>query len=229
MRLGKHLLLGLLLSVMALGLYYTLTQHVIGDNALTRFDRRVADALHTEALESATARQFFRVLTELGNFEVLTALTVAVALVLVWWHHRTLALIWLIAQAGGGLLNQLLKDIVHRDRPRFEGQHTQLTSAPGLSFPSGHSMASLIAYGMLAYLLMLSVPVRWLRWLLVGLLAMLVLAIGFSRMFLGAHYFSDVIGGYCAATVWLTFCITAVESVRRRRLRMREAAAKAPQ
>jgi undecaprenyl-diphosphatase len=89
-------------------------------------------------------------------------------------------------------------------------------------------MASLVAYGMLAYLLILGIPVRWLRWVLVSLLALLVLAIGFSRMFLGAHWFSDVVAGYCAATIWLTFCITSVEALRRRRLRMVEAAGAHP-
>src|SRR5262249_13382025 len=114
------------------------------------------------------------------------------------------------------------KDVIERQRPEYAGS---LTSAPGYSFPSGHSMASLIGYGMLAYLLVIGVPVRWLRWLLVSLLSMLVLLIGFSRMFLGAHWFSDVVGGYCAGTVWLTCCIMAIETVRRRRLRMLAAAA----
>ena len=182
MRLGKHLTLGFLLSLAVLGIYCALTQHVIRDNSLTRFDRTVADALHTEALDSPDACYFFRVVTELGDYVARTALSLAVVLVLVWWHHRTLALVWLIAQAGGGLLNQLLKDVIERQRPEYAGT---LTTAPGYSFPSGHSMASLIAYGMLAYLLILGIPLRRLARVIVVLLALLVLAIGFSRMFLG--------------------------------------------
>src|SRR5262249_35622662 len=128
MRLGKHLALGLLLSVAALGIYYLLARHVIGENRLTEFDRRVAEALHTEALDSPSAVRFYRYVTNFGEFDTLAFLTATVALVLLWWRHRTLALIWLIAQAGGGLLNHILKDAIERPRPEFAGK---LTDAPG--------------------------------------------------------------------------------------------------
>jgi len=222
MPLAKHLTLGFLLSLAALGGYYELATHVLDRNHwLTQFDATVADSLHANALQSPATKLFFRAVTELGSVQGLAALTLTVALVLLWWRHRLLAVVWLVAQAGGGVLNQVLKGIIARDRPAFSHD---MTTAPGYSFPSGHSMASLIAYGMLAYLLLLSVPVRWLRYVLVTLLALLVLAIGFSRMYLGAHWFSDVLGGFCAGTIWLTFCITAIETVRRRRLRMQATA-----
>jgi membrane-associated phospholipid phosphatase len=78
-------------------------------------------------------------------------------------------------------------------------------------------MGSFIAYGMLAYLLVLALPVRRVRIAVVGLLAGLVVLIGFSRIFLGAHWFSDVMGGFAAGGCWLALCISAIEMVRRRR------------
>ncbi len=77
-------------------------------------------------------------------------------------------------------------------------------------------MSSLIGYGMLAYLLVLVLPGLWSRRVAVGSMAVLILGIGFSRMYLGAHYLSDVAGGYAAGTVWLTGWISAIELVRRR-------------
>jgi len=72
----------------------------------------------------------------------------------------------------------------------------------------------------LAYLLIVAWRVRF-RWVVVALSAGLVLAIGFSRIYLGVHFFSDVVAGYAAATMWLSICISGCEVARRRR-RMRQ-------
>ncbi len=78
-------------------------------------------------------------------------------------------------------------------------------------------MGSLIVYGLVVYLLSLNLLRRWWdRALVAGLLAALVLLIGFSRMYLHAHYFSQVLGGFTAGAAWLALCLTAVEAVRRR-------------
>jgi membrane-associated phospholipid phosphatase len=73
------------------------------------------------------------------------------------------------------------------------------------------AMASLITYGMLAYLLAVFWAKRW--WLRVAIVAaaLLILAIGISRLYLGVHYFSDVVGGYAAGALWLSACITGIE------------------
>ena len=78
---------------------------------------------------------------------------------------------------------------------------------PSWIFPSGHVMGSLVAYGFLAYLLTRITPAYFPRRTALALLSGLVLLIGFSRIYLGVHFLSDVIGGYAAAAVWLTFCI----------------------
>ena len=86
----------------------------------------------------------------------------------------------------------------------------------GWSFPSGHAMGSFVTYGFLAYLLTRVPRVDVPRRTAVAVLAVLVLLIGFSRIYLGAHYLSDVIGGYAAAAVWLTFCILVTDRTQRR-------------
>ena len=77
-------------------------------------------------------------------------------------------------------------------------------------------MESLIGYGMLAYLLLVLLPEARARSpLVVGAAAVLILAIGFTRLYLGVHYFSDVAGGYAAGVIWLSACISGLEITRR--------------
>jgi undecaprenyl-diphosphatase len=100
----------------------------------------------------------------------------------------------------------------HRTRPTWD---VPLLTARGWSFPSGHAMGSLVAYGMLAYLLVRDPKGRPPRMAIVAGAVTLVLLIGLSRMYLGVHYFSDVVGGYAAGMVWLAACITGLEVARR--------------
>src|SRR2546422_3373483 len=84
------------------------------------------------------------------------------------------------------------------------------------SFPSGHAMGSLIGYGMLAYVLaVLWIHRRSAQISVVLGAALLILAIGLSRLYLGVHYFSDVMGGYAAGLLWLSACISGLEVARR--------------
>ena len=105
-------------------------------------------------------------------------------------------------------LDWALKTIFHRDRPAFP---KAFVHALGFSFPSGHAMGSLIGIGMLAYLIIHSTGKRRAA-VTVGVAAtLLVLGVGFSRLYLGAHYPSDVLAGFAAGIVWLAACISAVE------------------
>jgi undecaprenyl-diphosphatase len=119
-----------------------------------------------------------------------------------------------IGLAGGSLLNLVLKGVWERPRPSFAAP---FTVAGGWSFPSGHAMGSLIGYGLLAYVLLPSVRRHGARLVVIVSTTVLIGSIGFSRLYLGVHYFSDVIGGYAAGTVWLGACVSGLETVRRRR------------
>jgi membrane-associated phospholipid phosphatase len=217
--LGLHLTVGLLLSLAAAALFAVIARGVVAEKGLTELDLKLKDDLHAHALASPATRTVFELITEMGSFRTLSVLAVGVALVLLVRRQLLLALVWLIALAGGGLIDAWLKSLFLRERPSFE---VSLVYEPTLSFPSGHSMASIVSYGMLAYLLVLIVPHRWLRIAVAGILSLLVLGIGFSRIYLGAHWFSDVLGGFTAGAVWLAFCISGIEIIRRRRLQPRE-------
>lgn len=127
---------------------------------------------------------------------------------------------WLAAVGGGAVLNRLLKGLFSRPRPVFEHPLLLETS---YSFPSGHAMEALIAYGFLAYLAVLALGNWQARVGVVFGAALLVVLIGFSRMYLGVHYFSDVVAGYAAGGVWLSALISGTETIRRGKSKRRPA------
>ena len=98
------------------------------------------------------------------------------------------------------LLNQILKFIVQRPRP--EGFRLAVVS--GFSFPSGHSMVAMAFFGLLAWFVWRYEKNRWMRNLLVIAFSIVILMIGISRVYLGVHYASDVLAGFCVSLVWLT-------------------------
>jgi undecaprenyl-diphosphatase len=115
--------------------------------------------------------------------------------------------VWIAALAGGEVLNFLLKGLFARPRPSFSDP---LATALYFSFPSGHATMSLIAYGLIAYFLYLRLPRAWMRVLTTSGLILLVMLIGLSRLYLGVHYFSDVLAGFAVGGLWLSFCITGM-------------------
>ena len=202
---------GWLLAVGALGLFSVLADCQDDDCALTQFDTRVAASLHEHARANPLPVAILTALTALGSVRVLSAVAVAVALLLRWRGHVVLARVWGIVFAGC-LLNGALKLYFQRHRPQFP---TPFVIESSWSFPSGHAMGSVIGYGLLAYLLWLAMPRLRLRLAVITGAALLVSAIGFSRLYLGAHYFSDVIAGYAAGIVWLSVSISGIEILQR--------------
>jgi undecaprenyl-diphosphatase len=211
--LGLHLTVGLLLSAAALGLFAWVAHVVIGQGAIVRFDNEFGESLAHHREAHPWARGFFFGVTQLGSVEFMTGLVLAVGLLLLVRRQRLLALVWLFAVLGGGLLDAGIKLVFQRERPAFRDPGILETTA---SFPSGHSMGSIIGYGLLAYFLILILPRGWMRWTIPVLLIGVALLIGCSRIYLGAHYFSDVLGGFLVGTAWLAACITGIEAIRRR-------------
>lgn len=122
-------------------------------------------------------------------------------------------LLVLIATGGSALLNILLKNLFRRDRPDIH----RLAEEYSYSFPSGHSMGAFALYGILAYLLWRMIRPTGLRILSLALCVLLTLSIGLSRVYLGVHYPSDVLGGYIASGAWLALTIGTFEYWRHRR------------
>ena len=171
------------------------------------WDQAITDTLN--AWVSPQALQMFAALTHLADPRTLTVWCVLGTLVLLTQRQHALALTWLLAIAGNGLLNLRLKQFFGRARPLDpEG----VVLAQGLSFPSGHSSGAVVTYGMLAYLALRLLPKAWhLPALLLALAA--VLSVGASRVLLHVHFPSDVLAGFASGSAWLALCVTSVELV----------------
>ncbi|HET7586273.1 MAG TPA: phosphatase PAP2 family protein [Gemmatimonadaceae bacterium] len=208
--LGVHLTLGLLLAGAALLLFAAITENVVERESLAQFDLRLAGAFHASTTRSGA--RIFGIVTEMGSGEAILLVGIIVAGVLIVRRRGYLLAGWTAALVGAWVLNALLKVLVRRERPAFANQWVTVHS---FSFPSGHAMSSLVTYGMLAYVAVLALHNRHARNVVLVFTTVLVLAIGLSRLYLGVHYFSDVIGGYAGGVVWLAACISGTEIARR--------------
>lgn len=139
---------------------------------------------------------FVRTVTHLGD---LAAYVVMTLIMLTLFRHKHITRVIILNIINVGLLNIILKNILQRPRPL--GPH--LVAASGFSFPSGHAMGSLAFYGLFMYLIYLYVPNRKLRWAGMLLMAIIIGCIGMSRIYLGVHYTSDVLGGYFISLAYL--------------------------
>jgi membrane protein DedA with SNARE-associated domain/membrane-associated phospholipid phosphatase len=209
--LGLNLTLGLGVSFVLLLVFAAIAQSVLSQTAIVRFDLDLAEALHAGATPAGVA--FWMVVTRLGTMSATAAFGVGVA---VWYASRRgwLAFAgWLAALAGSELLAFALKHAIHRERPIFEVAYATELS---FSFPSSHVLGALVGYGMIAYFVVCLTNSRFWRALVIAIAAALVVGVGYSRLYLGLHFFSDVVGGLAAGAVWLTTCITALEVARRK-------------
>jgi undecaprenyl-diphosphatase len=205
-----HLALGLALAYAAIG-FVNLARAVTGEALIVRIDLTLANALHDAATPAGI--EFMRAYTFLGGGIALAVIGVVVALYFVTGRNRVLAIGWVVAVLGGNLLNFALKGVFERPRPSFA---EPIAVSAGWSFPSGHSMGTFVTIGMLAYLIFIGLRSSSLRILVVAAAMVWIVLMGFSRMYLGAHYLSDVLAGFAAGTVWLAGCISGVEIARRR-------------
>lgn len=152
-------------------------------------------------------------LTFLGQPSLLLVLCLCLGAVLTFSHEDTVfrtdkseATTIAIAATGAVGLNAFLKSLFARTRPQL---WERVVDVRFYSFPSGHAMTSFVIYGLLGYLLARRFP-QW-RWFIATVTVLLIMGIGFSRLYLGVHWPTDVIAGYTAGLVWLITCILTLE------------------
>lgn len=107
------------------------------------------------------------------------------------------------------VLNQLLKRILQRPRPT----EFRIVEETGYSFPSGHSMVSMAFYGYLIYLIYRYIKNKYVKWTLITILSILICLIGISRIYLGVHYTSDVLGGFLLSISYLVVYISSIKKI----------------
>src|SRR5205807_3467092 len=129
------------------------------------------------------------------------------------WRRHWLSLVtFVVAVPGGMLLNEWVKILVHRPRPFAAGPFVDWA---GYSFASGHTIGATLLYGQIALFLVPTIKSRRGRALMFSVAGFVIVMVGFSRIALGAHYFTDVVGGMLLGTMWLTVCAVAARPLRR--------------
>ena len=181
------------------------------------FDFAVIESL--KPLVSESMNKFMLLITFLGthNFLIPANLVLIVYFLFI-KKHKWYSIKVPVVALGGLLLMFLLKFLFNRPRPLIP----LLEEARGLSFPSGHALMSVSFYGLLMYLVFHNIKnPPWLRWALIAFLVVLILLIGFSRVYLRVHYASDVIAGFSMGVIWLslsTWVIRRIENYSRKEI-----------
>ncbi len=175
---------------------------------IKNFDSTIID--YFKSIANPTLDSMMVIITELGSVWFLTTLSVLLVMYLFFKvKDKWGALFFILAIGIGGLLTRLLKNFYERGRPSINEE----IDAIGYSFPSGHSMGSLIFYGFIIYLVIRRANSNAVKWIASIFATMLFMLIGISRIYLGAHFPSDVLAGQLAGAVWLIICILALEWV----------------
>jgi membrane-associated phospholipid phosphatase len=141
-------------------------------------------------------------ITALGDPPTVISIFITTMALLVMRRRSSDGIRFTIACAGGILLNQLMKLFFAKPRPEL---WTRLIAETSFSFPSGHAVGSMVVYGFIAYILAKEMQQH--QHIIYTAATILIIAIGFSRLYLGVHYPTDIIAGYGIGFLWLTTCL----------------------
>lgn len=155
------------------------------------------------SLESGFFDKYFLTVTKLGNESVVIILAFIIFLLV----RRNDKLLVLLTCLLSVISNQLIKHIIMRDRPSVY----RMIKQGGFSYPSGHSMIAVALYGILIYLVFKYIKNKYLKYGLSTLLVLLILSIGISRIYVGVHFASDVVGGFSLAIAEIVLIVSFLE------------------
>ncbi len=217
-------LLGVLLVIVGCGLGFVALADEILERETQGFDEAVVRALRRAddpsiPIGPAWLRGAALDVTALGGVTVLTLVTLAVCGFLALVRHFRSLLLVLGSTMGGAALNSSLKALFARPRPEVV---PHLAEAFSTSFPSGHAMLSAIVYLTLGVLLAQLSESRWLKVYVLGVAVLLSFLVGLTRVYLGVHYLTDVLGGWMAGLAWALFTVLLARAARRRSPGLRE-------
>jgi undecaprenyl-diphosphatase len=201
---GAFLLLG--------ALFIAIAEDVATGDPIVRMDQGIAVWLHGHGGRMLT--RLMLGVTHLHSMAGVWAMSLVFAAYLAWKRAWYWLLTLVLTLGGGMLLNTLYKHAFERARPSWDNPLLTLTS---YSFPSGHTAGATLFYGLLAAYLVTRSRDPLARTLYVAGAVLMVALVGFSRMYLGVHYLTDVLAAACASGAWLALCLLGVRHFYRRR------------
>jgi undecaprenyl-diphosphatase len=212
---GRYPLIGLLMILLGGSVFAVLAVSLQTHGPLIQTDIQIANGLHQVALGSSP---FVRGAMILGFYLGEHAIFAIGALFVVYYlskRYWTELSMVVIAWGGELVILFILSAYFNRPRPMFDISVWRQMPSPG--FPSGHSISAVLCYGLLAYLIAPKLASRFWRVVVIAAAVLIVLYIGFSRVFVGDHFPVDVLAGYAIGFVWAGLVYTTVELIARRK------------
>jgi len=210
---GLHFTIGVALILLAALAFGEIAEDVVEGDKITLIDVQLAHWFRERATAGFTELMLF-----ITHWNGIAGSSIMGVLLAAWFWYRK-AHYWLVvvlaAVPGGMLLNVALKHVFQRARPSLEDPLLTLST---YSFPSGHTAAATVFYGLLACYLVRRVRTWPARAAIVGACVAMVMLVALSRMYLGVHYLSDVLAASAEGAAWLAVCITAISTLHRRRI-----------
>ncbi len=193
---GRALLLWGAVIIASAWIFFGVLEDVVSGDPLVRIDAVIYRAL--QHLRTPAGDAVMIGITELGDTAVTTSMTIVIVLWLAWQRAWRTAAYWLAAVGFAAVLNTTIKFAIHRARP----SDLAYTGTSEFSFPSGHATVNAVMYGFLAFVIARQLRNVW-RFPAFAAVASFAALVAFSRLYLGAHWFSDVAGSLALATAWL--------------------------
>ena len=209
-----HLAIGVIVFITMTVFVWQLADEIRERESLTTTDSALSSWLHTHNDPRLTRAMF--AVTAMGSTAVVSSVAGLFGIYFIsrrrfYWFAAITSSVF-----GGMLLNKLLKYAFHRPRPFFTDPLLTLTS---YSFPSGHTMMATTLYAVLATFFLSRLKDVRARVLIVCAAVVMITLVGLSRIYLGAHYLTDVLGAMAEAIAWLALCLSIIYTVWQRRSR----------
>ncbi len=214
--LEKFPLIGFLMVLLGGIAFGAIAFNIQSNGPLVQADVLIANSIHATALQSSSiVRDLMIFGFFLGEHGIVA---IGVLLVLYFIFKRRWPELWMVvvAWSGEGSIWLILSNYYHRPRPAFEVPVWHVMTSPG--FPSGHTISAVMCFGLLAYLLLPRILSYFWKAAVIVISILIMFYIGYSRLFVGDHYLSDVLAGYALGIAWSGLAYTLVELIFKKRI-----------
>ena len=182
--------------------------YLIKSGNIIPFDDAVYSLIAGNITEEKT--RFFQFITNMASTQCIVLLCLAS---LIFIKNIKTGILISVNSINSVIINSIFKRIIRRERPIV----LHLIEETGFSFPSGHSMAAMSFYGFLIYLIAKSNFNKYTKIIYISLLSTIIILVGISRIYLGVHYASDIIGGYLTSIIYMFIYIFTVDKIKKKR------------
>jgi membrane-associated phospholipid phosphatase len=190
-----------LLVFISLLLFFTIAWAVFIENNSSGIDDAVFNSLVLHRTDNRTS--IMHSISFLGSHTFLVPVNLLLITYFIFIRKKNIAVLTFAVAISNLLLMSLLKRLFRRIRP----EQAMVEGITNFSFPSGHAFMSVAFYGLLIWLAAISITNILIRRIIIGILLLMIIAIGFSRIYLRMHYTTDVVAGFCMGFIWLIVCL----------------------